>query len=190
MAPPASSRERLLEAAYRCVARKGLAKTSMEDVATEAELSRATVYRHFPQGREQLVREVVAWEAGRFFERLARAVASSVELADVLEEALVFASRSVAEHAVLQKILETEPERLLPILTTESARLLALVKQFLVLAMSRTEVRYDVDAEAAADYLARMVLSHIGGGGRWDLTDRTQVRELVRTQFLAGLRPV
>lgn len=188
MPPPVPSRERLLEAAYRCVARNGLTKTSMEDVATEARLSRATVYRQFPQGREQLVREVVAWEAGRFFERLARAVASSVELDDLLEEALIFANRAVVEHAVLQKILETEPERLLPLLTTEIARLLALVKQFLVLAMSRTEVRDDIDADAAADYLARMVLSHIGGGGRWDLTDRSQVRELVRTQFLAGIR--
>ncbi len=187
---PSPSRERLLEAAYRCVARVGLAKTSMEDVALEAQMSRATVYRHFPQGRDQLVREVVAWEAGRFFERLARAVASCVELADLLEEALIFANRAVAEHAVLQKMLETEPERLLPMLTTESARLLALVKQFLVLAMSRTEVRDDIDADAAADYLARMVLSHIGGGGRWDLTDRSQVRELVRTQFLAGILPV
>lgn len=179
----------MLEAAYRCVAREGLAKTSMEDVAAEAQLSRATVYRHFPQGREQLVREVIAWEAGRFFERLARAVAHHVDLADLLEEALVFASRAVAEHAVLQKILETEPERLLPVLTTESARLIALVKQFLVLAMTRTDVRDGLDADAAADYLARMVLSHIGGAGRWDLTDRSQVRELVRTQFLAGLRP-
>jgi len=90
---------------------------------------------------------------------------------------------------VLQKILETEPERLLPVLTTESGRLLALVKQFLVLAMTRTEVRPDIDADAAADYLARMVLSHIGGAGRWDLTNRESVRELVHTQFLAGIRP-
>lgn len=187
MPAPFVSRERLLEAAYRCVARDGLAKTSMEDVAIEAELSRATVYRHFPQGRDQLVREVIAWESSRFFERLARAVASQVELADLLEEALVFAHRAVGEHAVLQKMLETEPERLLPILTTDSGRLIALVKQFLVLAMTRTEVRADLDADAAADYLARMVLSHIGGAGRWDLTDRAQVRELVRSQFLAGI---
>ncbi len=187
MPAPPSSRERLLEAAYACVARDGLAKTSMEDVAAEASLSRATVYRHFPQGRDQLVREVIAWESGRFFERLARAVAHHVELPELLEEALVFAHRAVAEHAVLQKILETEPDRLLPILTTESGRLLALVKQFLVLAMTRTQVRAGLDADAAADYLARMVLSHIGGPGRWDLADRAQVRELVRTQFLAGI---
>lgn len=187
LAAPPPSRERLLEAAYACVARYGLAKTTMEDVAREAGLSRATVYRYFPHGKEQLVRDVVTWEAGRFFDRLTRAVAHHVELGELLEETLVFAHRAVEEHAVLQKILETEPGRLLPVLTTESGRLIALVKQFLVLAMQRTPLRAGLDADAAADYLARMVLSHIGGQGRWDLTDRVAVRELVRTQLLAGI---
>ena len=186
MAPP-PSRERLLEAAYACVARYGLGKTTMEDVAREAGLSRATVYRYFPQGKDQLVHDVVAWEAGRFFERLTRAVAHHVDLGDLLEEALVFAHRAVEEHLVLQKILETEPERLLPLLTTESGRLIALVKQFLVLAMQRTALREDVDVDAAAEYLARMVLSHTNAQGGWDLTDRAEVRRLVST-WLAGLR--
>jgi AcrR family transcriptional regulator len=185
--PPATAKDRLYEAAYACVGRYGLAKTTMEDVAREAGLSRATVYRYFPQGKDQLVREVVAWEAGRFFERLTRAVAHHVELTDLLEEALVFAHEAVEQHQVLQKILETEPERLLPVLTTESGRLVALVKQFLVLAMQRTPLRPDVDADAAGEYLSRMVLSHISGQGGWDLTDRAAVRELVRTQLLAGI---
>ena len=181
------SRERLLEAAYACVARYGLGKTTMEDVAREAGLSRATVYRYFPQGKDQLVREVVAWEAGRFFERLTGAVADHVDLADVLEEALVFAHRAVEDHAVLQKILQTEPERLLPMLTTESSRLIALVKQFLVLAMQRTPLQPGLDVDGAADYRARLVLSYTSADGGWDLTERAAARRLV-DGFLAGMR--
>ncbi len=43
-------RERLLQATYDCVARWGLAKTTVEDAAREAGVSRATVYRYFPGG--------------------------------------------------------------------------------------------------------------------------------------------
>ncbi len=184
---PAPARERLLEAAYACVARYGLAKTTMEDVARQAGLSRATVYRYFPRGKDQLVREVVAWEAGRFFERLARAVGHHSDLTDLLVETLVFAHRSVQDHDVLQKILETEPERLLPVLTVENARLITLVKQFLVMPMRGTALRPGVEAEAAADYVARMLLSHIGAPGTWPIDDPAELRRLVETELLAGI---
>lgn len=187
MPPSLSVRERLLEAAYTCVARYGLAKTTMDDVAREARLSRATVYRYFPKGKDQLVRDVVAWEVTRFFGRLAGAVAHHDDLADLLEETLVFAHAAVEGHEVLQKMLDTEPDRLLPLLTVQSTGIVGLVKQFLLVPLQRAPLRAGVDAEAAAEYLARMLLSHIGGRGRWDLTDRQDVRRLVRTELLPGV---
>jgi hypothetical protein len=45
-----TTRQRILEATYVCVARWGLAKTTVEDAAREAKVSRATVYRTFPGG--------------------------------------------------------------------------------------------------------------------------------------------
>ena len=63
-------RERLLQATYDCVARWGLAKTTVEDAAREAGVSRATVYRYFPGGRDELISAVVGWEFARFFLRL------------------------------------------------------------------------------------------------------------------------
>ena len=41
----------------------------------------------------------------------------------------------------------------------------------------------------AADYVARMVLSFIVSPGSWDLSDSRQVRALVDSELLAGLRP-
>jgi AcrR family transcriptional regulator len=185
----ASGRDRLLEATYACIARYGIAKTTVEDVARQAGLSRATVYRQFPGGKDQLVNSTIAWEAGRFFERLAVAVADAPDLETLLVDAVMFAHRAFEEHAVLQKVLETEPELLLPQLTIESTRLTAFVRAFLLdaFARSRSHLAPGLDSERAADHVARLVLSFIGTPGRWDLTDRSQVRELVRTELLAGV---
>jgi hypothetical protein len=47
-----------------------------------------------------------------------------------------------------------------------------------------------LDPEEAADFVARMLLSFTGSPGRWDLSDRAQVKDLVRTEVLAALHPL
>ena len=180
-------RERILEATYACVARYGLGKTTVEDAAREAGVSRATVYRHFPGGKDQLVAEVISWEATRFFVRLAVAIEGAESFPALLEHALLFAHRAIEEHQVLQKILETEPERLLPTLTVESWRLRQFIVDFLLPHIPADGLQPGVTREQAADYVARMLLSFTSAPGRWDLTDAVQVRELVQTELLAGV---
>jgi AcrR family transcriptional regulator len=181
----------LLEATYSCVARFGLAKTTVEDVVKESGVSRATVYRVFPGGKEQLLRDVVGWEMGRFFGALAEAVAGAADFATLVEEGLAFAHRAVREHAVLHKILVTEPERLLPLMTTEQERPLRFITAFLMPYLEREQragrLRPGVDQAAAADFVARMLLSLIGSPGRWDLDDPAEVRRLVREDLLPGV---
>ena len=181
-------RTRILEATYACIARYGLAKTTMDDAAKEAGLSRATVYRHFPGGRDELIREVIGWETARFFIRLADAVAGIRDFAELLQGALMFAHEAIEEHDVLQKVLQTEPERLVPTLTVESERIRLLIQAFLVPYLrDEPRRRPAVDVNEAADYVARMLMAWIGSPGRWDLTDPAQVKTLVDTEFLAGI---
>ncbi len=184
-------RERLLEAAYACVARFGLGKTTVEDVVKQSGVSRATVYRVFPGGKDELLREVVAWEMGRFFGALAEAVAGAADFASLVEGGLVFAHRAVGEHEVLQKILVTEPERLLPLMTTEQHRPLRFITAYLVPFLEREQregrLRAGLDQPAAADFVARMLLSLIGSPGRWNLADPGAVRRLVREDLLVGV---
>jgi AcrR family transcriptional regulator len=188
---PLTLRDRLLDATYRCVARFGMGKTTIEDVAKESGVSRATIYRQFPGGRDELLRETVAWELGNYFTTLADHVYDAPTLLDLLERGIVFAHRSVSEHEVLRKMLDTEPERLLPLLTTESARTLPFIADFLHPYLEREaregRLREGVDIDRAADYLARGILSLIGAHGRWDLTDPDQVHDLVRHELLGGL---
>src|SRR6478672_2222756 len=53
-----AARQRLLDAGEACIDRYGLAKTTVEDIATEAKVSRATIYRYF-DNRDELVLAVV-----------------------------------------------------------------------------------------------------------------------------------
>jgi AcrR family transcriptional regulator len=55
---PASTddaRERILAAAERCIARHGIRKTTMDDIASEAGLSRPSVYRYFADRNDLLI---------------------------------------------------------------------------------------------------------------------------------------
>jgi len=61
------------------------------------------------------------------------------------------------------------------------------VRDYLQSLLAAEELTEGLDVEEAADYLARMLLTHIGSPGRWDMTDEAQVRRLVRSQFLAGI---
>ena len=80
-----SVRGKVLEGGLVSIGRYGLGRTTVDDVAQASGVSRATIYRHFPGGRDQLVRDTVAWEMGRFFAALGEAVAAAPDLCALLE---------------------------------------------------------------------------------------------------------
>lgn len=180
-------RTRILEAAVACLGSYGIAKTTVDDVARRAGVARATVYRHFPDGKDQVIAESITWEVGRFFTALAQAIEGDTDFPTLLEHALLHAHRAVDEHEVLQKVLETEPERLLPQLTQSAPLVLGSLRAYLADRLRGEQLVEGVDLDAAADWLARMGLSFIVAEGGWDLTDRASVRRLVREELLAGI---
>jgi AcrR family transcriptional regulator len=184
---PVDARERILEATYACVARWGISKTTIEDAAREAGMARATVYRHFPGGRDQLISETIGWEELRFFSRLYDELHDALTLEEVLVRGLPFAHRAIVRHEVLQQVLRTEPDLLLPKLTTESTRVTALISGFLVPYLTKERLADGVDVHQAADLLARLILGYITTPGRFDLDDPNQVKSLVRIEMLGGI---
>jgi AcrR family transcriptional regulator len=180
-------RQRIVEATYACVARRGMAKTTVEDVAREAGLSRATVYRAFPGGREELINATVSWAVFDFFAKLYDRIQGANSLEEVMERGIMFAHRSILDHEVLQRVMQTEPDRLLPTLTVESNRIRGGIADVLAPYLVDRGLATGVDLGDAADFLARMVLSYISAPGRWDLEDPEQVALLVRFELLAGV---
>lgn len=178
-----------MEAVLRCAERDGLRRTSLEDLASEAEVSRATIYRYFPGGRLQVFEQTATWEVGRFFRRLYDEVADSPDLPTLLERGLQRGREDLQQHHILQRLLASEPEELLSALAGSEELVKAVVRDHLRGVLDHHPVREGVDLDLAADYLARMFLTYLGTQGVWDLSDPVAVRELVRTQFVAGIVP-
>ncbi|MEI8263902.1 MAG: TetR/AcrR family transcriptional regulator [Actinomycetes bacterium] len=183
------TRDVIIEAAYGCLAHYGPSRTSVEDVAQAAGVSRATMYRYFPGGRDQLINDVVAWEFHRFFVRLYEAVRDAETLEEVMERGLFVAHRAIKEHEVLQMVLRTEPEALDVVLESEVASTRVQISEFLLPYLERHELAPGVEPGEAAGFLSRMVLSYIGAQGSWDLSNPEEVSRLVRAELLAGIVP-
>lgn len=185
------SRQRVLAGTYECISRTGIARTTVDDVARASGLSRATIYRMFPGGRDELLRETVGWEMARFFASLGAELGEAPDFETFLERALPFAREAVVAHAVLQKVLETEPERLLPLITVEQHRVIEYITAYFLPLLLKDQdsglIRPGVDLVRCAEYVARMSLSLIASPGRHDLDDPDAVRRLVRGELLGGV---
>ena len=63
-----SAETRVLDATKRCCERWGIAKVTIDDIAAEAGVSRATIYRMFPGGKDVLFEALRVRELEEFFD--------------------------------------------------------------------------------------------------------------------------
>lgn len=180
-------RHRVLDATFAEVADNGLGGLTVEAVATRAGSSRATVYRHFPGGREELVDTTIRREVERFFDALLGGVPTGSDTEAHLVALVTGARRLLGEHRVLQRLLEDEAQAIVPPLATVQPLVHDALSAHLRGVLDRARLAGGIDVAEAADHCARMLLSYVGARGAWDLDDPAAVREVVRTRILAGV---
>ena len=176
-----------MEATLACIAAGGMKGFTVEDVAREAGLSRATLYRYFPGGREQLVGETVTWEVGRFFVRLAEAIDDAPDFRTRVERGLAFAHRSLREHEAFQRAMASDQGEIQARLAGIAPIVVGVIRSYLEPLLAQETLVEGVTPTEAADHLARLIGSLIVDEGSWDLGDPAQVRELVDRWLLAGI---
>lgn len=182
--------ERICDATLACVARWGVTKTTLEDVAREAGVGRATIYRTFRGGKAELLHAVVAREAVRFLDGVRAAVdAAGDDLEDVVVAGVSTAARQLGEHAALGYLLAREPDVVLPhVAFRRLGTLFDAVAAFADPLLERF-VPDPVERARAAEWLARVVLTYVfHPADGVDLADPAAARRLVRTFVVPGLR--
>jgi AcrR family transcriptional regulator len=179
--------ERIVDATLACISRWGVSKTSFEDVAREAGVSRATVYRLFPGGRDALLQSVVRTELSRFGDALETRIAEAATLEDLLVAGMVEAGTRLASHAALRTVLTYEPALVLTHLAFDrTASVFAAATALAKPHLSRFLTEHE--AEIAAEWAARIVVSYASWASvDVDLTDEASVRRLVCTFMLPAL---
>lgn len=157
---PEDTRARIIGAAVRQCEEFGLRRTTMDDVARRAGLARATLYRHF-QSKDALVHSVILEEAERFFAALDTVIADCRGSDERLVEGFAFALDYVRRHALLDKLLRTEPETLLPYLLgdRELIRTATDAVAAKILGEDEETTVQPADARVAGELVVRLVLS-------------------------------
>jgi len=149
---------KVVDGALRAIARFGLTKLTVDDVAREAGISRATLYRYFP-GRAAVLAKVVQAETERLQQGLDEALGETTTLAEALAAVAGFGARVFADHEALQHLLATEPGTVLPHLCfTGADSLLGIAADRIAPHLCR--FMGPLEARRTGEWLARIVLSY------------------------------
>lgn len=157
---PQSIRDQLLAAALETATVHGVSRLSMGDVARTAGLSRQTLYRHFPN-KDALVAAVVAAETTTLIAAVIEAGQAHQDPRDALEAGFLAALVATREHPLLDRLIRTEPETLLPLLTSDAGPVMTQVRSVVELVISsRLGELEPLELRRLADIVTRLLISY------------------------------
>lgn len=161
------------------MARWGVAKTSLADVAREAGCSRASVYRAFPGGKAHLFHTLGLSELDAYLHDVLAVVDAADGLEDAVTSGLVSATRLLQDHEAAQFVLGHEPGLLLPFLGFKQVDVLYAHTAAVVGPHLERFVSPD-RAAWLSEWVARLFISYLfNPDPRVDLADPLQARRLV-----------
>jgi TetR/AcrR family transcriptional regulator, repressor for uid operon len=184
--------DRIAAAALEQFAEFGIRRSTMDDIARRAGVSKMTVFRRFTN-KQGLVEFVIAREIRRAVAEIDRRWGTGSTIEERLVEGFGFAVSFVRGHPLFDKLLRAEPDMLLPLFTVDGAPVLALYKTLIA---ERLQAEIDAgragpaDVDQASEVIARLGMSLIlTREGSITLDDRSTIEALVHDTLLPMLRP-
>lgn len=154
----ADADDTVLDAALSAFLDFGIRRSSMADVARRAKVSPATLYRRYP-GKDALVSAVLVRDARRLVAGVDRQVDKSAGAEDQLVEGFVAMLDEVSSNRLFRRLLETEPDIVLPQIFSAGGIVLAVGRMYLadnIRQLQDAGSLPDFDADEVAEILARL----------------------------------
>ena len=170
---------RVLEAARECVNARGLSNVTVDDIVVRSGVSRATIYRLFPGGRDVLFEAMRVRELEAFFEKLRSEAAGASDLGDLLARCIVVASRELASDDHLAMLLAAERGEILGELTVDGLPRVIRMATMFITPLAEQFVSHEA-AVQVVEVLARLVISYfLAPSMLVDFTDHDSVRRFL-----------
>lgn len=189
-----AARERLMDAAEACVEQYGVAKTTMDDIAKMAGVSRPTVYRHFSD-RDSLILAVVMRRSRMLVGRATKIIARYESFPDQLVEGLLFLVEKGRKDPFVRLLVAPEHLELanrilggnVPVSLTHE-----MWEPILTEARERGELRADLDFDAISRWLTYLIILLLGRFATDDdvATQREMLKTFVVPAFVPETAPV
>ena len=117
--PTPDAETRILDAAKSCCERWGMEKVTVDDIASASGVSRATLYRLFPGGKDVMFDALHARERAEFFDTLTGEIDDTEDFEDLVVDLVVTATRELRNDSHLAAMLASEPGAVLSELTVD-----------------------------------------------------------------------
>ena len=183
--------DRVAAAALDQFAEFGIRRSTIDDIARRAGVSKMTVFRRF-ENKQGLIAVVIAREIRRGMDELDHAWQRQDTLEEALTQGFEFVAHFVRGHALFDRLLRSEPDLLLPLITVDGAPALELYRS-LIAQRLRAEVDTGrvttTDIDRAAEVIARLAQSLLlTPQGMITLDDPDSIAAFVRLALLPMLR--
>jgi AcrR family transcriptional regulator len=183
-----------MDAAEACFDKYGIGKTTMDDIAKMAGVSRPTVYRHF-NDRDTLILAVVMRRSRQLIDRAQKFIRKQPTFEDQLVEGLLFMVDKGRKDPFVRLLVSPEHMNLANQILGASTAAVDLAYEMwepiLIEAQERGELRPDLDLRAIATWITYLTLLLVGRGDIEPNVDgqRTMLRTFVVPAFLTESQP-
>ncbi len=159
-------------------------RSSVEDVARRAGVSRVTVYRRFPR-KDALITAMAARETHRVVAAIDAQTSAVDGFSDRIAESFVLLLRVAREHPLMKQLLAVEPEQVLRLLTIDEKPVIAIGTAYVAAQIRRAQhdgEAPDYDPTPVAEIVARLAHSLIlTPGGTIPVENDDAAKDFART---------